>query len=127
MNSRIDFIHKETTSLVKKYDVICIEDLKAKEMLKDKRLSKSISDASFYEFRRELEYKTTWTYKRLMVVDQYFPSSQLCSCCGYKNKEIKDLSIRNWECPSCESIHDRDRNASINILNEGLRIMKEVI
>ena len=127
MNSRIDFIHKETTSLVKKYDVICIEDLKSKEMLKDKRLARSISDASFYEFRRELEYKTTQTYKRLMVVDQYFPSSQLCSCCGYKNKEIQDLSIRNWECPSCKSIHDRDRNASINILNEGLRIMKEVI
>ena len=126
-NSRMNFVHQTTTELLNGYDIICIEDLKPKEMLVHKRLAQSISDASFYEFRRTLEYKSEWYRKKVVLVDQYYPSSQLCSKCGYKHEAVRELSVRSWECPSCKKEHNRDLNASINILNEGLRLLREAV
>ena len=119
-NQRKDATHKMTHDLVKKYDCICIEDLRPSEMLKDKRLSKAISDANFGEIRRQLEYKSAWHQKQLIVADRWFPSSQTCYKCGYQNRAVKNLGIRYWTCPHCKTEHDRDTNAAINILHEGL-------
>ena len=121
-NIRLDYLHKTTTDLVKNHDLICIEDLDVKAMLQNEYLSKSVSDVSFSKLVELLTYKAKWYGKTLIKVDKYFPSSQLCSSCGYKNSKIKDLSIRNWTCPICHSHHDRDFNASLNILKEGQRI-----
>lgn len=103
--------------------MICIEDLKAKDMMQNDQLSKCIGDVSFYEFRRQLEYKCKWYGKDLVIVDQYYPSSQLCSCCGAINSETKDLSVREWNCQECGTHHNRDHNAAKNILLEGTRIL----
>ena len=119
-NQRKDATHKMTHDLVKKYDCICIEDLWPSEMVRDKRLSKAISDANFGEIRRQLEYKSAWHRKQLIVVDRWFPSSQTCYKCGYQNRAVKNLGIRYWTCPHCKTEHDRDTNAAINILHEGL-------
>ena len=119
-NQRKDATHKMTHDLVKKYDYICIEDLRPSEMVKDKRLSKAISDANFGEIRRQLEYKSAWHQKQLIVADRWFPSSQTCYKCGYQNRAVKNLGIRYWTCPHCKTEHDRDTNAAINILHEGL-------
>ena len=88
----------------------------------DLALAKSISDVSWSKFVDYLSYKAEWYGRELIKIDTFFPSSQLCSECGYKNKELKDLSIRKWECPECEAIHDRDINASKNILQQGLQL-----
>ena len=109
-----------THDLVKNYDYICIEDLNPSGMVKNRHLSKAISDANFGEIRRQLEYKCAWHNKQLIVTDRWFPSSQICSECGYQNRDVKDLGVRYWTCPNCTAEHDRDINAAVNILREGL-------
>ena len=119
-NQRKDAAHKMTHDLVKNYDYICIEDLNPSGMVKNRHLSKAISDANFGEIRRQLEYKCAWHNKQLIVTDRWFPSSQICSECGYQNRDVKDLGVRYWTCPNCTAEHDRDINAAVNILREGL-------
>lgn len=119
-NSRSDYLNKCSISLVLRYDTICIEDLNVDGMVKNHHLSKSITDASWGKFVTMLIYKSEWNSKKIVKIDRYFPSSQTCNVCGYVNKDIKDLSVREWECPHCHTHHDRDINAAINILRFGL-------
>ena len=112
------------TELIKDYDVICLEDLQVKNMVKNHKLAKSISDVSWSEFVSQLQYKAEWQHQIIQKIDTYYASSQLCSNCGYKFTGTKDLSVREWKCPQCGSYHDRDENAAINILNEGLRLLQ---
>ncbi len=121
-NKRKDYLHKVTTELVKNYDVIVMEDLRTKNLLKNHSLAKSISNQSWREFRTLLEYKCKWYSKKLVTVKPNY-TSQICSQCGYHSGK-KPLEIREWTCPKCGTHHDRDINAAVNILNKGLEKLK---
>ena len=115
-NVKVDYIHKITTELVKQYDIIKVEDLNIKGMVKNHKLSKVINECNWSEFVNILQYKCNWNNKQLVKIDRFYPSSQLCNVCGYRNKKLKSLNIRHWTCECCGSEHDRDVNAAINIL-----------
>jgi putative transposase len=122
-NTRIDNLHKISHKLISENQVIVSEDLNVNDMVKNHSLAKSIYDCSWYELTRQLSYKANWNNRQYVKVDRYFPSSQLCHVCGYQNSDTKDLTVRDWICPKCDTHHDRDINAAINIRNEGLKIL----
>ena len=121
-NQRNDFLQKLSTMLISENQVICIEDLKIKNMVLNHKLARCINSVSWGKFFNMLEYKANWYGNKIVKVPTMYPSSQTCSCCGYKNPLVKNLAVRKWECPQCHAVHDRDTNASINILNKGLSI-----
>lgn len=121
---RKDFLHKLTTNLVKQFDVICIENLNVKGMIKNRKLARSINDLGFYEFKRQLIYKANMQGKTVKEVDRFYPSSKTCSSCGFvMAKENLTLATRLWTCPNCKASHDRDVNASLNILNKADKVL----
>lgn len=125
-NQRTDFLQKLSTKLIRENDVICIEDLQVKNMIRNHKLARNIADVSWSEFIRQLQYKADWYGKTIIKVDKWYASSQICSCCGEQFPITKDLSIREWICPNCHTVLDRDGNAAINILREGKRILANV-
>ena len=123
-NSRIDNLHKVSTDLISKYDKIILEDLNIKGMIKNHKLSKHIADVSWGKFIELLTYKAKWDDKEIIHIDRYFPSSKSCNKCGYINQDL-NLSVREWTCKGCETTLDRDLNAALNILNEGLKMTSD--
>lgn len=121
-NQRNDFLQKQSTMLIRENQTICIEDLKVKNMMRNHKLAQHIGSASWSKFFDMLSYKSIWYGNDIVKVPTMYPSSQTCSCCGFKNPLVKNLAIRKWECPECHTKHDRDTNASINILDKGLQM-----
>lgn len=125
-NQKLDYLHNITTKIVNENQVIVLEDLNVKGMMKNHKLAKSIQELGLYEMRRQFEYKVKWYGRELVFVSRWFPSSKTCSCCGWKNDNLK-LSDREFICENCGLVIDRDENAAINIENEGKRIYNETI
>ena len=121
-NARKHLIHDITNKIIKENDIIAVEKLDIKEMYKNHTIAKSLTNNPLSEIIRVLKYKANWNNKKVIEIDKYYPSSQICSVCDYQNRKVKDLSIRKWECPRCGVEHDRDINAAINIMFEGLKI-----
>ena len=122
-NQRNDYLHKLSKSIIDENQIICIEDLQVKNMVKNDKLARSISDASWARFVNMLIYKARWYGNTIIKVPSNYPSSQLCSTCGYQNKDVKNLKIRKWTCPKCGTVLDRDINAAKNILSKGIEIL----
>ena len=122
-NTRIDNLHKISHKLISENQVIVSEDLAVSNMVKNHNLAKAIFDCGWYELTRQLKYKSDWNNRLYIKIGRFVKSSQTCNVCGYINPETKNLSVREWVCPICGTVHDRDINAAINILNEGLRIL----
>ena len=116
------YLHSVSNSLINENQVICVEDLNVKGMLRNHKLAGSILEVNFGEFRRMLEYKAKWYNRKIVFVDRFYPSSKTCSHCGYKYKDLT-LNVRNWTCPQCHTKHDRDINAAVNVLHEGMRLL----
>ena len=122
-NQRKDFQHKVSSQIINENQVIVSEDLKPSNMIKNHKLAKSIQDASFSSFCNMIDYKAKWYGRTYIKIGSFYPSSKLCNCCGYKNTTLT-LADREWECPNCHTLLDRDKNAALNILDEGLKIFK---
>ncbi len=122
-NQRNDYLHKLSKHIIDENQVICIEDLKVKDMIKKSKYARNIADSSMSRFISMLIYKADWYGRRIIKVPNDYPSSQLCSTCGYKNSITKDLGIRKWACPKCGTVHDRDINAAKNILSKGIEML----
>lgn len=121
-NQRNDFLQKQSTMLIGENQTICIEELKVRNMMRNHKLAQHIASASWSKFFDMLTYKSVWYGNDVVKVPTMYPTSQTCSCCGNKNPLVKNLAVRVWECPNCHTVHNRDTNASINILNKGLEI-----
>ncbi len=126
-NQRNDFLHKASTKLVRENQIICLEDLHVKGMVRNHKLAPSISDVSWSRFVSMLEYKSLYYGTELIRVPRYYASSQICSFCGTQNNSVKNLAIRSWTCSCCRTTHDRDKNAAINIRNKGLQLKYDCI
>ena len=126
-NARRHLLHNITNKLINENDIIVVEHLDVQNMKQNHTIAKSLNENPISEIIRVLSYKALWNNKKLIQIGKYYPSSQLCNICGYQNKKVKDLSIRNWECPICKREHDRDVNAAINIMYEGLKIYMQTI
>jgi putative transposase len=119
---RQDGLHKLSRRLINDNQVVCVETLKVKNMVRNPKLSKAISDCGWGEFARQLAYKAEWAGRDLVAIDQWFPSSKRCSCCGHTVKSLP-LDVRRWQCPECDTSHDRDTNAAINIKAVGHAVL----
>lgn len=126
VNQRENYIHSVVNELLKYYDTICMEDLNVSGMLKNHNLAKAIQEVGFYRFKSVLLDKSVNNGKRVVFVDRFYPSSKTCSCCGYVYRRRLTLKEREWKCPDCGEIHDRDLNAAMNILTEGERILESI-
>lgn len=122
-NTRKDYLHKISYELIQENQLIVSENLAVSNMVKNHRLAKAISDCGWYELTRQLQYKADWNNRTYIKIGRFTKSSQPCNVCGYINADTKNLSVREWICPQCGSVHDRDVNAAINILNEGIRLL----